>query len=440
MVEHHVARGRCDADAGVSNAEANGKHRALRLRIGQATGAGRRWRRLHPHQHFAALGKLDGVREQVGQDLAQFERVAAHHVRQQHQFERQFESFCLRGLGKHQHGVFNQCAQIEFDRLAGHVSRFDLGEIEDVVDDVEQVPARALHRFGELARLKVQLAAQQQLRHAQHAIHGGADFMAHGGQERALGPAGRLGRFLRLHQFDGPARHFLFQVVAVRGQAGVAPLDLFEHAVQSLGQAVQFGNLGALGADAIVGVFGHLVEQRGQARQRLQQRRAQAREQDAGDDQRQQRGAERDQRLPAHLFVDRLQVQQQQQGAQGVAVVHHRLHQADGVEPVRHRLVQAGQRGDALSAFRHVARKQRQLPVVDGRHQHIGRMLQRLEQVARGALVMEHQGGPGVFRQHPRLGLAATDQGVQVDGETADNDDQRDQAERNAEGHLVDVA
>ena len=52
------------------------------------------------------------------------------------------------------------------------------------------------------ALLVVRSRVQQQARHADHAVHGRADLMAHVGQELALGPVGRLGCLLRRPQLN----------------------------------------------------------------------------------------------------------------------------------------------------------------------------------------------------------------------------------------------
>ena len=65
----------------------------------------------------------------------------------------------------------------------------------------------------------IELGVQKQIGHAQHAVHRRADFVAHVGQELALGTAGllglypELGRFLKLLPdgrgllLDAPAQH-----------------------------------------------------------------------------------------------------------------------------------------------------------------------------------------------------------------------------------------
>ena len=74
-----------------------------------------------------------------------------------------------------------------------HLTGFDLREIEDVVDDGEQGPAAVASHRGELTLLGRKLGAQEQLGHADDAVHWGADLVAHVGQKPALGAAGQLG-------------------------------------------------------------------------------------------------------------------------------------------------------------------------------------------------------------------------------------------------------
>ena len=77
---------------------------------------------------------------------------------------------------------------------------FDLGEIQYVADQGEQRLARLGDGFGIGALLGAKLGLEQQPRHAQHAVHGRADLMAHGGKEAGLGAAGFLGIVARFHQ------------------------------------------------------------------------------------------------------------------------------------------------------------------------------------------------------------------------------------------------
>ncbi len=52
-----------------------------------------------------------------------------------------------------------------------------------------------------LLLLIIEFGTSEQLRHAQYAIHGGSDLMAHHGQKLRLCLGGALGLLLRLKQF-----------------------------------------------------------------------------------------------------------------------------------------------------------------------------------------------------------------------------------------------
>ncbi len=59
----------------------------------------------------------------------------------------------------------------------------DLGEVEDVIDDREQRFAAHADDLDKLALLGGQLGVQQDVRHADNAVHRGADFVAHIGEK-----------------------------------------------------------------------------------------------------------------------------------------------------------------------------------------------------------------------------------------------------------------
>ena len=82
--------------------------------------------------------------------------------------------------------------QLDLD-LAG----LDLGEIENVVDQVEQVLAAGMDGVEIFAALFLALgeAAAQHVGEADDRVHRRADFVAHAGQEFALGAVGGFGDF-----------------------------------------------------------------------------------------------------------------------------------------------------------------------------------------------------------------------------------------------------
>ena len=85
-------------------------------------------------------------------------------------------------------------AQIEDSHLEHDFPRFDLGQVQDVVDQGQQVSSPALGDGGVSALLRVQVCFLKQADHAKHSVHRRADFVAHFGQKAALGQIRFLGR------------------------------------------------------------------------------------------------------------------------------------------------------------------------------------------------------------------------------------------------------
>ncbi|MNT55902.1 hypothetical protein D3C72_1931720 [compost metagenome] len=116
------------------------------------------------------------------------------------------------------------------------MARLDLGVIEDVVEDLQQGFTAVLDG-GEIAPLGLaQVGILQQGQPPQNAVHGGANFVAHGGEKDRLGPIGlfRLGACL-------PLLIHLF----VEAQVGMAELTgaLLDPRLQLALMAAQFDRI-----------------------------------------------------------------------------------------------------------------------------------------------------------------------------------------------------
>ena len=77
---------------------------------------------------------------------------------------------------------------------------------------INSASADALHHAGAFLLVRVEPAFEKQIGHAENAVHGRADFVAHVGEKLALGLVGVFGRFFRNLQF-------LFCSAAVRDLA-----------------------------------------------------------------------------------------------------------------------------------------------------------------------------------------------------------------------------
>ena len=158
---------------------------------------------------LALLGEFHRVAGQVGQDLTHAQRIAPQQHRhfgrtRNHQFQ-----VLLRGAypdqGRH---VVEHIVQTEDQAFQFQSGGFDLGQVQNVVDDAEQVLGGRF-QLGQVVALRGgQAGVFQQMSHAHHRVHGRADLMAHGGQEGALGLIADLGALPlgspdQQHQHDG---------------------------------------------------------------------------------------------------------------------------------------------------------------------------------------------------------------------------------------------
>ena len=107
----------------------------------------------------------------------------------------QLQPFLFSAQAKHVEHIAHRVAQIEINGFKVQLAGLDLGKIENVVNDAQQCVGRRAGQTQVFGLLGLEIGVQRQLQHALHAIHGGADFMAHVGQELALGAACGLCRF-----------------------------------------------------------------------------------------------------------------------------------------------------------------------------------------------------------------------------------------------------
>ena len=169
------------ADAGVSDAEAK-------------PDAGlRRFLDLHGDDDVAPFRELHRVGDQVGEDLAEAERIADEpvgYLGTAHEDE--FEA-ALFGRHREDGGeVVEQPVEFEGDRLKFELSCLDFGQVEDVVEDVEERLGSAL-RLGEIVGLaRCEFGAERELDEADDGIHRRPDLVAHVGEEITLAPRSRL--------------------------------------------------------------------------------------------------------------------------------------------------------------------------------------------------------------------------------------------------------
>ena len=163
----------------------------------------------------AVVGELDGVGGEVEQRLTQAGRISAQPGRNPRAFHFEFQPLgsCL--LGDHGTGVVENRRQGKVGLLELQLAGFDLGQIENVVDDRQQM----LGGGGDLVQLVGlfgrRSGAAHEVGETDDGVHRRADFVAHVGQERALGQIGDLGALFCFLQLRGALGHQFLEMMAV---------------------------------------------------------------------------------------------------------------------------------------------------------------------------------------------------------------------------------
>ena len=164
-----------DADASVAHLETQ-QHLVFGLN-----------QRTHPQFDFAPVGELHGVVAVVDQHLVEPQRVAGEvigHVACD--VEDQFQPLAAGAFGHQVGETLEQVAEFEGGLLHLQLVGLDLGEVQDVVDQAQQVLARALDLFEVIALAGFGGVFERQVRQTDDRVQRRADFVAHVGQEVGL--------------------------------------------------------------------------------------------------------------------------------------------------------------------------------------------------------------------------------------------------------------
>ena len=137
---------------------------------------------------LARFGELDGVAYQIDDHLPQPQRVAQQGVGD---FRRdvigEFETLFGGADGQRLQGITQSVPQIKRQRFQVEFARFDLGKIQNIVEQQQQRIGRRRHHREVIALLRRQVGVAQQFAHADDAVHRGADFVTHVGEKLAFG-------------------------------------------------------------------------------------------------------------------------------------------------------------------------------------------------------------------------------------------------------------
>ena len=164
------------------------------------------------------VGKLDGVGKQVVEDLGDSFGVALDFLRGLGVDPfKQLQPLQGRIRGAQGDAFLHQL--LEPDRLDFNldVLFLHLGKVQDVIDDAQKVAPRNQDAFGEVPLFFGLVGGKQQFGHAQDAVEGGTDLVAHGGDKGGFGIGGGFGGLFFLEQLG---------VFLRQGRLGLVEVDV----------------------------------------------------------------------------------------------------------------------------------------------------------------------------------------------------------------------
>jgi len=209
---------------------------------------GGRTGQFHVQHDFSRFGELDGVADEVDEHLAQARGIA-------HQFGRhsrrdpagQLQLFFMGPDGHNVPGLLHQLSKVERNVLQMDMPGLHLGNIENVVDNVQKVFPGLPENLHEFLLFFVQRRLRQEVRHSQDGVQGGSDFVAHAGQEFGLRVAGHFRLLLGpgKRDFHLPALGDVAVNGLEAGHGSVGPADgtdghFSQHDAAAFGDPCQF--------------------------------------------------------------------------------------------------------------------------------------------------------------------------------------------------------
>jgi len=162
-----------------------------------------------PDEDLSLVREFHGVAHEVDHDLLQALRIADQrggHVGRDAQDEP--DALRVRAVREAPQRRAQAAAGLELDRLELQLACLDLGEIEDVVDDAEELVSGRLRGLDVVALLGGERGVAQEIGHSDDAVDRGPDLVAHPRQEVRFGAGGglreiALGAQLRGAQLEG---------------------------------------------------------------------------------------------------------------------------------------------------------------------------------------------------------------------------------------------
>ncbi len=156
----------------------------------------------YPDHHLPRVGKFYRIVEEVNDDLPEPDRIPLQQVGNailyvHHRLKPLFMSL----QGDHIHRILHGIEEIKVDALQSQLTRFDFGEVQNVIYEAEQHIGGKLYLSGVLLLLRVKGGIGQKLGHTYDGVDRGSNLVAHIGQEFTLGAGRPFRGLLGLLQF-----------------------------------------------------------------------------------------------------------------------------------------------------------------------------------------------------------------------------------------------
>ena len=139
--------------------------------------------------YLALVGVLDGVADEVQQDLLDAEFIAVHAVRDAGGYgDFKGEALLVRLFPGDEGDIRQQLGQAVIRRGDFQHAGLNAGEVQHVVYQTQEHPPGTLDGIGVVFDFRIPVLAQDHLIHAEDGVDRGADLMGHAGEEVRLGP------------------------------------------------------------------------------------------------------------------------------------------------------------------------------------------------------------------------------------------------------------
>ena len=125
----------------------------------------------------------------------------------------QFQSLLVSSQSKDFHHIVQAVAQAEIDLFEIESTGFDLGKVQDIIDDRQKRVGRSFHHTEIIALLRGEFRVESKFRHSEDSVHGRTNLVTHIGEKLALSAARRFGSFLGALQFLGTLPHQQHQLL-----------------------------------------------------------------------------------------------------------------------------------------------------------------------------------------------------------------------------------